>query len=494
MARDPLGALHDDILRLLPAGGALAPTDAGLRETAGALAALSARVPALEPLDALVRGLLSSEGRAASVALLNLGAAAARYRGAQARLFDPGSGPSGGPGAAAGDAASTGNPLEPLPVNPPLAPAADHEELAQNRALVLTTPGGARALLARPFDARQLLDVRMLGAWFRALADDLSWEHVRREIVARLGAASAVWLLPDFDERGGIVDGRRLECLADVLEPRAARALVDRALERGSKPVRAAALRALASLDPAGAEPVAIEFLEGIDPDLRVAAAGVLARSASDRVLELLLAAAGDEHAPLQEAALSSLAASVHPAAGARTFALLTADALAIRTYRGTSSPVPEDERKVSLVMGVIRATRSHMTDERGRRLVELARGHRVIGVRELAAEVVLEAGTPVALTALATSLGATQPYQPLLESLARLAHAGESRAAPALLAMLDRIDKSDRYVVYHAITDLGDAASIDSLRKRGREKVLDERERALLRTALDRRPRHPEG
>ena len=54
MARDPLGALHDDILRLLPSGGALAPSDESLRASAEAVALLAEKVPALRPLSALV--------------------------------------------------------------------------------------------------------------------------------------------------------------------------------------------------------------------------------------------------------------------------------------------------------------------------------------------------------------------------------------------------------------------------------------------------------
>jgi HEAT repeat protein len=72
MPRELLRALDDDLRRLLSAGAASAPGDAGLRHRADALAALGEKVPALARLAPAVRGVVRAAPTDAAPALLDL--------------------------------------------------------------------------------------------------------------------------------------------------------------------------------------------------------------------------------------------------------------------------------------------------------------------------------------------------------------------------------------------------------------------------------------
>lgn len=408
MPRETLRALDADVGRIMLSGGASAPSDEALHARRAALAKFSAKVPALAKVTEQIDKVLASPPRAAVGELMNLAVMSGQLRGAQAA-----------PGRIAGDLA----PLESIaPIETPLAPT-DIEALLR----ALTWGGPGRAETIRDAVARGAVrDLRLLKAWVDALDDARVGDIVARDAIPMLGEAAVGLLFEALRLDGDASDGRRLECIA-AIRGTGARSLIDEAITKGSAPLRAAGIRALARIDREATEPLAIDMLANDkNRGVRAAAAEALSKSASLASLEVLLGALKDAQ-EVRVAAANALGTHEHPEAGARLLSLLTPESLGIKPYKDSSSKhasaqskaqqkaqeaaVRETDEQVEYVTLIMTALGPHDNDEIKKRLLEVWKNHEMLSVRLAAGRALLASPDPKVLETLAESLDDTSDW-----------------------------------------------------------------------------------
>ncbi|UQA61334.1 HEAT repeat domain-containing protein [Polyangium aurulentum] len=309
MPKDTLKDLDRDAERLLFVGAAVARSDADLLAQRDKLAPFCAKVPAIgkvvEQIDALAR----SNGKAAAVELLGFAALMAQVRGAQAVLAAPKE--SGG--------------LAPLPpaqrLGTPLSPS---ELGALVGALTGDTEIRYRAGLIRDYAARGVArDLRILPLALPALSDKAVSDAVEEALLPALGRAIVPDLVASLDiPQGKPSDARKLGVIAKILGEES-KDLLREAVDKGSAEVRAAAITALAKVDPAGVEPLALELAQrDRSIEVRKMALAALGAGQTDEALAVLLAAY-ETSSDLRPHASTGLERIRHPQAGARLVSML---------------------------------------------------------------------------------------------------------------------------------------------------------------------------
>jgi hypothetical protein len=457
----------DHLLRLIPqlllVGAEGARLDADLDALDAPLAAIAARVPAVEALQQRLSRLRQVRGPAAAEELLAVAAIATQIGGARAMLAEA-------PG-----------PAEPLPAHPGVR--CDDAPEAVERARE-TLRGGGWTLPPEGVP----LDLRLIGLWVEALGHES--ESLRQAALtvlpARAGLLAVAYLCDELDLRGGPAHGRRIELLATI-EGQAARSRVDEALAQGSPEVAASALRALATLAPAEAETRALAILEGPVGPMFEVACEILAGSMREEALDALLAHAGSDDDAIAGPALRALGGCRGERVGAALAAMIPAEIGVIREInvgysRGFSAA---SEAVFARFTRLLPALRGHLDGPMSERLGVLATGAASASVRRAAREVMIEGDSNAALEVLSRALRPGDPYRDVVDAVRRAIERGDAGVLPVLRTLVDRLDKADRELVYLGMIELGARSEVPWLLARSRVKGLHDRELSLVRQAL---------
>jgi hypothetical protein len=303
--RETLRRLADDVNRLLAAGAAVAPGDAGLRRRGAELHAVAGNVPALDRVVAAVERVTAAAPDGAAVPLLDL---VLLTRQALTALAETGAG---------------GGVLAPLPPGGPWVTATPAAEVGRLADLVVGDLGRKeweefRAALDRGVVA----DLRLVGPLLTALAT-ASTQFVREDVAARalpaFGPVIAPELLAGLAFRGDD-DYHRQEsrllaiCATDpAFGVRVCRDL----LARGSARMKALAIDRMAEVaPPEEAARVGREYVVSENPYVRSAAMRTLKKvgpAAADAVGVLVPLLAGPNQFVQDDAA--RVLAEIGPAA-----------------------------------------------------------------------------------------------------------------------------------------------------------------------------------
>ncbi len=400
MPKETLKTLDRDAERLLFAGAQVARTDPALEAAGVKLAPLGPKAPAIAKVVEQVEKVRKATPKAAAVELLNLAAQMAQVRGAQAAPL----------------AAPEGD-LAPLPRTEPLGSPLSSVDLS---ALVgaLTSAADARhrpRTISEAVERDAVRDLRLLPFSVAALSDSGISHVVESELLPKLGSAVVPELRATLKLQGRAIDARKLRVLAKI-EAEAARPLLVEAAEKGSPEVRATAIRELAELDMATAEPIALGFLAGDRSiDVKRAAVTALAGASSDAALDALydVFSQGTE---LRATAGISLISFKHAKATDRALALLTPELLALGPFKARKADTKaakaandkaqkEHHAQVDLLQAVLELLAGRKDKDTSAVVLRVFREHKLKEVRESAARALLQSGYEGAFDELAPSV-----------------------------------------------------------------------------------------
>jgi HEAT repeat protein len=345
MSREVLQELVGDVRRLLAAGTTGLAGDAGLRRRGPALAALAAKVPALEPIAAAVGRVLQAPSSGAAAALCEL---LYLTRQLQAGLTITGC-----------DGAAVA-----VEKSGPWQTAAAVRDVSAWAAASFHPDSNdlpeLRETAARP----DFADLRLVQPLLRKLASPASAEEgdvLSEQALPAFGAALLPELRGRLNLQGNFADARRLRAVC-ALDPKGGTVLCRQAMTDGSAAVKEHALKLLTRLAPADAERYALDVLASKARwELREAAFRALAASRDDRALDVLVNALGSKD-DLWGTVEDVLIRQPHPSVTARLVDLLArlrvseSEAVAAaRAKKGKSGPSPDDMRQsLRCVAGVL--------------------------------------------------------------------------------------------------------------------------------------------
>ena len=382
MPQETLALLDRDTERLLFAGAQVARSDADLETRRQKLAPLGPRVPALAKVVEQVEKVQKARGKSAAGELLDLAVLMAQVRGAQA---------------SPAVARTEGGDLAPLPAGPPIeSPLSPTELLALVKALSVRGKGRTR-VLADAVKRGAARDLRLLPFYVPALGDASVGRFVEQKLLPTLGRLVAPELMASLNiEKGKATDARRLRVLAAVLDPAEIGPLLVAATAKGSPQIRVVALRLLAKVDPAQAEPIALRlYAQNRALDVRKVAVQALGGGTSDPALDVLFDAF--QNKDLRSVARTALARFNHPHATERALALLPAQLDAVRKVpKGGSKKALDDAYwgQLLLISPLLHLIASRKDKpETTERVLALFRDHEVRAVRTAAARALLRSG-----------------------------------------------------------------------------------------------------
>lgn len=405
MPKETLRALDRDAERLLFAGALVARSDADLDARKKKLAPLGAKAPAIAKVVEYVNKVQEAGSKDAASELLNLSAAMAQLRGAQASPVAP---------------AGALSPLPPAePLESPLTPV---ELTSIVNALQGTAPHQPKIkhrpkIVADAVERGAVFDLRLLPYCVKALADPTVGQVVEAELLPKLGKLVAPELLASLRvENGKDLDARKLRVLAEIQGPEAKPLLIE-ALEKGTPELRRSALVELSALDHAMAEPYALRLIaEDRSREVQRAAAQTLGSATCDEALDALIEAFS-EQPELRRAAGHALAALAHPRATERALALLTPELLALANLKLPKADTPAKKKanekleqqhreKVGYLSAVLdllasRSDKAVTADT----VLSVFRDHKVKDVKNAAARALLKGGYDGAFDELAPSV-----------------------------------------------------------------------------------------
>jgi hypothetical protein len=397
MPKETLKTLDRDAGRLLFVGAQAARGDSALETARAKLAPLGPKAPAIAKVVEQVEKVQKAAPKAAAAELLNLAGLMAQVRGAQAA---PLAVPEGG--------------LEPLPTAEPIGSPLSSVELS---ALVGALTGAADArhrprTIADAVGRGAVRDLRLLPFCVAALGDSGISYVVESQLLPMLGNAVVPELRASLKLQGRAVDAKKLRALARI-EGKATQPLLMEAVEKGSPELRAAAISALAGLDMAVAEPIALKLLDGDrSADVKRAAATALAGGRSDAALDALLKAFLESE-ELRNAAGGSLATLQHPRATERALALVTPELLALGPFKAQKASAKaakqkaerEHQAQVALLHAVLDLLAARQGKDTSAAVLQVFREHKLKEVRESAARALLKSGYEGAFDELAPSV-----------------------------------------------------------------------------------------
>jgi hypothetical protein len=130
-------------------------------------------------------------------------------------------------------------------------------------------------------------------------------------------------------------------------------------------------------------------------------------------------------------------------------------------------------------------ALRGHLDEAMSERVGALATGAASATVRRAAREAMIESGSNAALRVLCRALRPGDAYQDEANAVRQAIDRGDAGILPVLRILVDKLDKSDRELVYLGMIKLEARSEIPWLTARGRVKGLHNRELSLVRQAL---------
>jgi hypothetical protein len=217
------------------------------------------------------------------------------------------------------------------------------------------------------------------------------------------------------------------------------------------------------------------------------AACDILAGSTRDDVVDALLKRGGDDDESIAGPALRALAPCRGARLGNALAAMIPEEIGAIREIsvgfgRGFSAA---SEAVFARFTRILPALRGHLDAALSERLGALATGAAAPPVRRAAREAMTESGSNAALMVLSRALRPGDPYQDVANAVRQAVDRGDAGVLPVLEILVDKLDKSDRELVYLGMIKLDARAEIPWLRARSRVKGLHDRELSLVRQAL---------
>jgi HEAT repeat protein len=399
MSKELLTGLDRDAERLLFAGAQVARGDADLMSKREKLGPLAAKAPAVAKIVEQVEKVQKASGKAAASELLSLSAQMAQVRGAQAA-----------PAPVEGD-------LAPLPAVTPMESPLSATELSLLVGALANAPDARHRprVLRDAIERGAVHDLRILPFCVRALSDSALGYLVEEKLLPALGAVVVPELRATLNLQGKNLDARKLRALARI-EGAGSKPLLVEATEKGSPDLRAAGIEALAELDPAAAEPIALKILAGDrSGDARKAAAHALANGTGDATLEALLVAFTSSE-DLRDAAGASLARLAHPKTTGRARALLTPELLALGPFKAPKADTKakkaeveklqrEHGKKVDFFCEVLDLLAARKDQDVSAQVLSIFHDHKVKEVKNAAARALLKAGYEAAFDELAPSV-----------------------------------------------------------------------------------------
>jgi HEAT repeat protein len=281
MPREQLQGLAGDVSRLLVVGARSVPGDERLRQRAGALRALAARVPALAAIADAVERVVQASPAKVVPALLDLLLTVRQARAALTESELPGE-------------------IEPLARSGSWSTSTGASDLYPVADALRVSRSDRTPPLLDAIERKQVADLRLLDLLLGALGDGNSYLAVlvADKALPLFGPTIAGELNAGLDLKGKRDSARRLEVLCRA-DPGAGLDLARAAFRQGSPPLRVQALRSLSELaEAAEVERAAAEVLAGRpSAEMRYAAIAALRKSFSvtPSALALLTAALRDE-------------------------------------------------------------------------------------------------------------------------------------------------------------------------------------------------------
>jgi hypothetical protein len=217
-------------------------------------------------------------------------------------------------------------------------------------------------------------------------------------------------------------------------------------------------------------------------------ACGILAGSTRDAAIDALLERGATEDDSIAGPALRALASCRTARVRDALAAMIPAEIGAIRevSVGFSCSFSAASEAIFERFTRILPALSGHLDDAAmSERLGVLATGAASASVRRVTREAMIGSASNVALLVLCRALRPGDSYQDEINAVRKAIDRGDARILPVLRILVDRLDKSDRELVYLGMIKLDARSEIPWLTARSRVKGLHDRELSLVRQAL---------